>query len=505
MEKIIYRKTLDVHKNGIQFTLQGFETNDNMSRRIEISLMASGDTYDLPLEGVVALMYITTPNADETITRECTIRDNTIVYDMFPIAEKGITEMQLKLIKTSVEGAKAVLISPRFAVEVTESKAVDTDAEQTTAFTDLENAVAKAMAVYNERITGVELTDNLEFKVTYADGGEYITDAIARKLTEVTTGMDLSGLLQMVLSKLTAADVAKELETTFKPLLGQALYATDLAATYNVPTFVRWDENTYNTPYKAGKTNGKSGYAIVYGDCLTNHTVNAWVVGGGSNFSFTHLVIGGKNMLNGKSGADENTPYDWDDVWDQYMSASGGTITGGLNIKRKWATLSLSDDTNRKAMLEKGPDGWTILHNYKDSNNHNSLVLAPETSDLEDLAELHHAVEGNDKTYRLYGEHNVPHPAQIFTGTYEGTGEGSDAYNKTITPPFKPQIVYLEGHIAVRPSGSAYKAVPSLVTKANVSWSESNNSVTFSRVTGTSGSGTKFNEKGRIYTYTIVG
>ena len=106
MEKITYRKTLDAHKNGIQFTLQGFETADNMSRVIEISLMASGDTVDIPLEGVVAMMYVITPSAKEPSINYCSIRGNTVVYEVQPITEEGMTEMQLKLIQSDIYGAR---------------------------------------------------------------------------------------------------------------------------------------------------------------------------------------------------------------------------------------------------------------------------------------------------------------------------------------------------------------------------------------------------------------
>ena len=100
MELITYRKTLDVHKNGIQFMLQGFETADNMSRVIEISLMASGDAIDFPLERMVAMMYVTTPSATEPSINKCIIKDNKVVYEVLPIVEEGITTMQLKLIET---------------------------------------------------------------------------------------------------------------------------------------------------------------------------------------------------------------------------------------------------------------------------------------------------------------------------------------------------------------------------------------------------------------------
>lgn len=182
MERIKYRKTLDVHKNGIQFVLQGFETADNLSRVIEISLMSSGDAIDFPLEQITAMMYVTTPSAKEPSINECTIKDNKVVYDVLPIVEEGITTMQLKLIETHPEGARSVLASPRFAVEVTKSDADDGSVQQTTTFTALEDATAKAKATYDERLLRVEFDDTCIFRAFYADGTVYETDAIKEGL-----------------------------------------------------------------------------------------------------------------------------------------------------------------------------------------------------------------------------------------------------------------------------------------------------------------------------------
>ena len=180
MERIMYRKTLDVHKNGIQFLLQGFETADNLSRVIEISLMASGDAIDFPLEKIEALMYVTTPKATEPSANKCTIKDNKIVYEVLPIVEEGITNMQLKLIETSVDGATGILASPKFAVEVTKSIADDESAEQTTTFTALEDAMAKAKSVYDERFLRMELSSDCIFRAYYADGTVYETDVLQK-------------------------------------------------------------------------------------------------------------------------------------------------------------------------------------------------------------------------------------------------------------------------------------------------------------------------------------
>lgn len=178
MERITYRISLDTHKTGIQRTLQGFETGDNMSRRITINLMAGGNSFELPLESVTAMMYVTAPDAEGPSINACTIEDNTIIYDVLPtdIAVEGMVEMQVKLIEGDMDGARKVLLAPKFVLEVTESIADDGSAEKTTTFTALEDALARATAVYDTRLTGIEITDDCVFKVFYADGTVYEND-----------------------------------------------------------------------------------------------------------------------------------------------------------------------------------------------------------------------------------------------------------------------------------------------------------------------------------------
>lgn len=182
MERIIYRKTLDVHKSGVQFTLQGFETADNMSRKVEISLMASGDAIDFPLEQIMAVMYVNAPGASETDIVECEIKDNTVVYDVLPITKEGIAELQLKLIDIRPEGAKAVLAAPKFAIEVIKSNTDEEAATQTATFTVLEEAVAKAKAVYDARFLRMEIDSDGVFRAYYADGTVFENDSINRLL-----------------------------------------------------------------------------------------------------------------------------------------------------------------------------------------------------------------------------------------------------------------------------------------------------------------------------------
>lgn len=173
MERIVYRITLDTHKTGFQRTLQGFVTEDKMSRTIAVNLTASGDTYEIPLDNVVAMMYITTPGASEPSINECRIENNTIIYDVLPIVVEGITEMQLKLIETGLDGANRVLVSPSFKLEVNKSETDDGSAEQLTTFTALENALAKAQGVYDSRLLRIDIGEDCVFRAIYADGTVY--------------------------------------------------------------------------------------------------------------------------------------------------------------------------------------------------------------------------------------------------------------------------------------------------------------------------------------------
>ena len=178
MERIVYNKTLDTHKSGVQFTLQGFETADKMSRRIVISLMASGDAIDLPLEQMEAVMYVSTPGIAETSINACTIEGNTIIYDALPITEEGITTMQLKLIGARGYGVASVLAAPKFAVEVIKSDAEDESIKGTASYTAVEEALSRARAVYDSRLLRIALNSDCMFYAYYADGTIYESDVL---------------------------------------------------------------------------------------------------------------------------------------------------------------------------------------------------------------------------------------------------------------------------------------------------------------------------------------
>jgi hypothetical protein len=252
-----------------------------MARTLELSLMASGDTIDLPLEQLVALIYVTTPNATEPSINECTIKDNTIIYDVLPIVEEGITEMQIKLIDTRVSGANGVLPTPKFAVEVTSSNTNDDSAIQTTTYTALENAIASAKSVYDERFLRIELDSNCMFRAYYADGTVYETDVLkelflkgeallsqsyARGGTGVRTGEDTDNSMYY-------SNVSKSASAEANKIREESSELFDEIRRYSVYTVFSVDFETgemkYSSPNFSFNVNKETGELDVLGDSFT--------------------------------------------------------------------------------------------------------------------------------------------------------------------------------------------------------------------------------------------
>lgn len=375
MEQIIYRKTLDVHKNGSQFLLQGFETADNLSRVIEISLMASGDAIDFPLERIVAMMYVTTPGASEPSINQCTIEDNKVVYNVLPIVEEGITTMQLKLIETSPEGAKRVLASPKFTVEVTKSNVDDDGEEQKTTFTALEDAIAKSNAVYNSRLIRIEIDDNCGFKAYYNDGTIYYSDEITKKILSVTTDMDLTELVKSGLVSFTADEVSEKVlndiseDIDFK--MGQAKYLSDLLVNFEKPTFVMWDALTNNTPFIAELTNSSEGFAFVFGDIEANHSIIAFVKGADKHTYFVHSIVNGE-----------------DKGWSDKIDLSS-EVKGILPVEHGGTGAKTSEEAFISLGIDKYQKPWNVESNIVKINI-NDATASVSSSSASDFGEAVH-------------------------------------------------------------------------------------------------------------------
>lgn len=184
MNTLTYRFSLDTHKNGIQRTLQGFQTGENVTRAMEISLKEAAEPYELPLANLTASMYVLKPGQSSPSINSCTIdgERNLIKYTVSDddIDTAGVVEMQLKLINNG-----EVLISPKFGMEVWESNIEDEAAEQTTTYTSLTEALAAAEAMKDSAIADLYIDDNNVFTVVFGDGTTYTNDAVAQAIARI--------------------------------------------------------------------------------------------------------------------------------------------------------------------------------------------------------------------------------------------------------------------------------------------------------------------------------
>ena len=508
MERIIYRKTLDAHKNGIQFMLQGFETADNLSRVIEVSLMASGDAIDFPLEQLVAMMYVKTPNATEPSINQCSIKDNKVIYEVLPIAEEGITTMQLKLIETSPEGARRVLCSPKFAVEVLESEASDEKVEQTTTFTALEDAVAKAKGTYDERLLRVNVDDKLIFRAYYADGTVYETDAIKEALYHGNALLAKSYAVgDTGVRDEEATDNSKYYSNVSRSSAVEAKedgdHATDLleeVRLHGVYTSFGMDFETgeliYASPSYDFSINEESGELNAIGKNYSFEEVVEGMVAEDIADDVAQLISATLvETINDLPDVNPNIAVYVDDLskdfstptlvsWDSktaftpYANALTsntegfalvhGQFTGNHSIIA-WAT---GEEDNYfchtvSAGVAKGWKGGksavsvdneqTVLSATKDENNARQISVAnplAEGVSLENAAKLSEIIEGVKTDYKLFGEHNfgllsgLVGNVQLESGSYKGLGYSGLINGQIPSIEFKtiiPELVIITG------------------------------------------------------------
>lgn len=163
--------------------------------------------------------------------------------------------------------------------------------------------------------------------------------------------LDINKIVEEALVNELADSVSKMLEERFAELLSEARYVTDLFADFDVPTFVRWDTYTANTPYTVGLTTCYEGFALVFGKYATSHTVSAWVKGGIKAECFTHTVSDGKDY-----------------GWDRTISASGGTMTGDL-------ILNANPTRDMQAATKQYADGASLESYYAFCANVNSDAI----------------------------------------------------------------------------------------------------------------------------------
>lgn len=223
--------------------------------------------------------------------------------------------------------------------------------------------------------------------------------------------LDMQKIVENSISKTVADDVGNILEERFRDMLSEAKFVSDLKADFTEATFVKWNADTENTPYKAGLTESTEGFALVYGASASNHTIVAWTTGTSKAENFVCSVSNGVS-----------------NDWESYLSKSGGTITGPLGLGGGKGSVSADD-------------GGAFLEAFKDSENYRKIkVDIPSANDaIAEALKFISSVNGVESIFNLFGTHNLPKAAQIETGSFVGT----EGFHVIPSPNFTPKFLVL--------------------------------------------------------------
>jgi len=116
MEKQVYRKSLDLQKNGAQWSID-VKQNDVNSRRIVISLTDGGKAFILGGD-MIATIYGKKTDGN-VIYKDCAIENGMVIVDVEKqlITAAGTVECELRIYDSNAAGAQ-LLTTPRFNIEV---------------------------------------------------------------------------------------------------------------------------------------------------------------------------------------------------------------------------------------------------------------------------------------------------------------------------------------------------------------------------------------------------
>lgn len=217
--------------------------------------------------------------------------------------------------------------------------------------------------------------------------------------------LDIKTIVENSIAGTMADDVGAILEERFKNMLSEARYVPDLIADFTEATFVKWDAETLNTPYKEELTDSTEGFALVYGDA-ENHTITAWTKGGAYYDCYMHNIHNKET----EGWITLSTMFD-----DKFVPIKGGSMTGPLGLGGGKGQISADDEC-------------TFLESKKDDKNYTGLkIVNPSSEDasIEDSVKVVSSENESKKEYNLYGEHNDSSIglAKIEVHSYEGNGD----------------------------------------------------------------------------------
>lgn len=117
-----YRFTLDVHKQGIQYTISALK-NETGSTKAIISLCENAKPYLLQDDNITVVTVSALKPDDKKVLNDCTISGNSIIVEITAqmLAAVGDVICELELSSADADGTLHVIATPRFKIDVGEN------------------------------------------------------------------------------------------------------------------------------------------------------------------------------------------------------------------------------------------------------------------------------------------------------------------------------------------------------------------------------------------------
>lgn len=242
MNKSTYRKTLDVQKQGVQFTVTA-RKNEALSRQIILNIVDGGKPFDFGNGSLTAVLYATKPDGT-FVYNACTVDKNAVTYVFTQQTLVAAGEVNARLyivatdnVETALEAIQynaeqdssviQVLYSPEFVIYVEDVPSYNGAVESKNEYTALTTATAEAReAIINANAATEAATEaaktanvaaeNADKKATLAQTAATNADTNAEVAQKAATAANNAASLAETKAELadTAASNAQDITDT---------------------------------------------------------------------------------------------------------------------------------------------------------------------------------------------------------------------------------------------------------------------------------------------------
>lgn len=144
MNKATYRKTLDVQKQGVQFTVNAVK-NEALSRQIILTIVDGGKPFDFDSDDLQAVLYATKPDGTK-LYNNCVRNGNTLTYAFTQQTLTCAGDVMARIRIVASDSSAQVLYAPQFIIQVEDTEEFDLAVESTNEYTALTTATANALS-----------------------------------------------------------------------------------------------------------------------------------------------------------------------------------------------------------------------------------------------------------------------------------------------------------------------------------------------------------------------